>query len=181
MINFNTDERTFFILYHAVERIIYHYHSCVIVVYNHLGIPKFQYEEIRFAMVACVRIFPENWWKRPEKIEAGYHTLLVSCFAWINQLALAKKLRMTLVCLTNPVLIVTQQGFPKYNLCFKVDMKWKVLFSCMKVHGKHEWTPLTLFWYLIWFQRYQRLKNRNTTLKIGSLQTTTTTIKIVTS
>ena len=50
----------------------------------------------------------------------------------------------------------------------------------MKVHEKQEWTLLTVFWYLIWFQRYLRLKGRNMTLKIGSLQTTTT-VKIMTS
>ena len=48
----------------------------------------------------------------------------------------------------------------------------------MKVHEKQEWTLLTVFWYLIWFQRYLRLKGRNMTLKIGSLQTTTT-VKIL--
>ena len=63
---------------------------------------------------------------------------------------------------------------------FKVDMKRKFLSSHMKVHEKQEWTLLTVFWYLIWFQRYLRLKGRNMTLKIRSLQTTTT-VKIMTS
>ena len=50
----------------------------------------------------------------------------------------------------------------------------------MKLHEKHGRTLFTISRYLIWFQRYERSKNRNMTLKIGSLQTTTT-IKIVTS
>ena len=62
----------------------------------------------------------------------------------------------------------------------KVDMKRKFLFSHMKVHEKQERTLLTVFLYLIWFQRYLRLKGRNMSLKIGSLQTTTT-VKIMTS
>ena len=35
----------------------------------------------------------------------------------------------------------------------------------MKVHEKQGRTPLTVSRYLIWFQRYQRLKNRKITLK----------------
>ena len=66
------------------------------------------------------------------------------------------------------------------SLSVKVDMKRKFLFSHMKVHEKQERTLLTVFWYLIWFQRYLRLKGRNMSLKYGSLQTTTT-VKIMTS
>ena len=62
----------------------------------------------------------------------------------------------------------------------KVDMKRKFLFCHIEVHEKQEWTLLTVFWYLIWFQRYLRLKGRNMTLKIGSLETTTT-VKIMMS
>ena len=40
----------------------------------------------------------------------------------------------------------------------KVDMKWTFSFFHMKVHEKQEWMLLTISWYLIWFQRYQRLK-----------------------
>ena len=50
----------------------------------------------------------------------------------------------------------------------KVDMKWNFLFSCLKVHEKHEWTPLTVSWYFVWFKRYQRLKTWNLQCKIGS-------------
>ena len=50
----------------------------------------------------------------------------------------------------------------------------------MKVQEKLERTPVTVSSYLIWFQRYQGLKSRNVTLRIGSLLTTTT-VKIVMS